>query len=298
MDYLSVDFTTFPLRGMRSTIAANKLLVKECAEGPQSEREEQEWLKDWLRSQKRWFKATTLLAIWDSPAVDASVQLATLPSALEQPQDQGSSLEKSETQEMPAELEESGDITHRCSLTAPFELKVRVNREESLRVFEELKHLHGSCHKLSILPMTLWAALLMSYADALEKTVAIVWRSRDAWMLMVVERGQLVFHRQFLLVALEADAWTIRMKECLERFSFSFPAAKIDWVLLGGDLKNHDKFGKWIQELLACPYELVSPVHSGQVEFFKKRSSDREPQSLSEYWSCMGIVWGQVLAWK
>lgn len=308
MDYLSIDLTSFPIRTMRSALVAKKLLIKEYALGPSDKREEFAWLSGWIKGEKRWFKPTAVLAVWDDPDLNVRIQMRKEPKPLQEEavveaDDEGAvdpephkAVEEKKTAIGIACPLEHRDPSH-TGHHQPFELRAELPRDKNESLVEMMQELHAACQQITVIPLTMWSAFLMSYPDHRNQTVAIVWRSRDALTVIVVDYGRLVFYRHFETAEFQADAWVIRIKECLENFSFLFPSQKIDLVLFGGDPKNQEEAREWIQEGVGAPCELVLPLHSGQIDFLKQSNGDRQEKQLSSYWACMGMVWSQGIAW-
>lgn len=304
MDYLSVDFTAFPLRAMRSTLvsptrASKKLVIKEIAAGPPDKKEEGQWLRHWIKTQRRWLTSTPFLGIWDSPFMNTRIQAIeqVAPVPPEQPADIEEENRGAPVQAKAWETEDS--IIYHCSLShqdPQFEFRVQLPRAKDDALVEYVSGLYPYSKQITVLPLAIWSAFLVSYPDCSDKTVAIAWRAREVLVLIVVRHGQLVFCRHFATAALHSDAWIMRIEESLEHFSFLFPTSQVDLVLFGGDSKNQEEARKWIENSADCACEWIAPFHSEQISVQSKRPVD--DKEWPAYWSCMGLVWGHALTWQ
>ena len=311
MDYLAIDFTTFPLRALRARLTNEVLSIADFSQGPSSLAAEADWLSRWIKTKRGFLNPTHLLAIWDSP--DLSIRTSPIqmaPAAAAETSKDPTDTANQQKQETPA----AEELHLHCRLPSyqtagqptalPLHLSARLPRHPIDVLFTRLCQLHGSCRKISILPMSLWSAYLASYPQYAEQTTALIWGARQTLTILVVSRGYLVFCRHFphSLNTEPSEALPrtdgAQVKEALEQFSFLFPYTTLDHLLVGGLIKDTDYLTAWLEGVSDCPCELIAPLGSNRIVLSSGENPQNDSHSLSAYWPCMGIIWELHYPWK
>lgn len=287
-EYLTVDFTAFPIRVLRAGMSKGKLSIIDFAQGPQSREMEAAWLSNWIKTEQHFFRPTNLLALWDSADIHARVRPA-------------GPLSDTTALSLICELPEHQASPTQNLQTLEFEISLPQTQGKTL--FDHLSQIHGSCHKISVLPMSLWAAFLSSYPDYLDRTVAIIWGAHLSVVVLVIDHGILTLCRYFNRDAASTQdddfqCYISRVKEALEQYSFLFPLSAIDHILIGGDIKSGERLIEWIAGLSNCHCEFATPFHSDRNTLFKKEKQENDVSFLASYWPCLGLIWELQYPWE
>lgn len=296
MDYLSIDLASAPLRAMRSTVADGKFSVIRVAEGPAQATLQSAWIDSWIKSEQRFFRPTQLLVTCTSP--DLSVHIRPADAQTRQPV-------ISQQDDAPAAAE---TLTIHCALpplhrqdplpSIVLNMDVGLPKHHIDSLLENCTRFHNHCRKISIVPVSLWAAFMATYPDYRDKSAAVVWNTATQLIIVIIDRGRLTYCRYFRGQIADTAGTAAQIKESIEQWSFLFPSSVLDMIFIGGHIPDMAMLSDWTLNLTDCLCEPLVMYRSGHGQFFDEKSTMHTLPALAPYWPCMGLVWELCYPWE
>lgn len=307
-----VDLSANPIRVITGYSERHRIVVTDLQTGPTEKTDEMKWLSDWLKKSRRRFMNPKLHVILDTEMPQTKLKRYTQKNNEKIKSTHTSDGERHHSQaENTREARENATLYRMlCALPQAFHehtqstfspthhlaLQSEVTIASRNELLSTLEQAYGACHKLSVLPLALWSAVLLTYPLQLTMTIATIWITQGITSIIILNKGILTFYRQFPKASHSPELWAQSIKTCIEHFSFSFPWASLDMILLGGDIDHAENIKAWIEGDSNCPCDLITPPTGSRIRC-EKNARDVSPTALLPYWPAMGLLYENSFPW-